>query len=156
LDGAVMDIMAPEGKTPRIWVAAHGPRMLQLTGRYADGWYPVVMGPPEDYAARLQVIRTAALEAGRDPQAITPAFHPLVIVGPTEAEARAMLEASAVRFYGLLFPDEVWQVFDLTHPFGAGFRGYVDLVPERYGREAVERAIAQVPPAMMEQALWGT
>ncbi|MBW2271452.1 MAG: LLM class flavin-dependent oxidoreductase, partial [Deltaproteobacteria bacterium] len=25
---------------PKLWVAGHGPRMLRLTGQYADGWLP--------------------------------------------------------------------------------------------------------------------
>ena len=39
LDRATMDLRAPEGRVPQIWVAGHGPRMLGLTGRYGDGWY---------------------------------------------------------------------------------------------------------------------
>ena len=33
LDGAVLDLQPPPGRTPEIWIAAHGPRMLRLTGR---------------------------------------------------------------------------------------------------------------------------
>jgi phthiodiolone/phenolphthiodiolone dimycocerosates ketoreductase len=106
LRGAVLDLPAPEGRTPEIWVAAHGPRMLRLTGRYGDGWYPFLAISPDDYATRLAAIRAAALEAGRDPEAITPALQALVVVAPTEAEARAMLNAKAVRFFGLLLPAE--------------------------------------------------
>ncbi|MEA2024885.1 MAG: LLM class flavin-dependent oxidoreductase, partial [Actinomycetota bacterium] len=46
LDGAVMDLSPPEPQTPEIWVAAHGPRMLGITGRYGDGWIP--SAPPLD------------------------------------------------------------------------------------------------------------
>ncbi len=60
LRGAVVDLPAPDGRNPEIWVAAHGPRMLRLTGQYGDGWYPVFVASPDDYAARLEVIRAAA------------------------------------------------------------------------------------------------
>jgi phthiodiolone/phenolphthiodiolone dimycocerosates ketoreductase len=130
--------------------------MLRLTGQYGDGWYPVVVASPDDYATRLEVIRAAAREAGRDPDAITPALHPLVVVAPTEAEARAMLDTKPVRFLGLLLPDEVWQLFGLRHPLGEHFRGYIDILPEAYDRQTVEAAIATVPPEMMELTLWGT
>jgi phthiodiolone/phenolphthiodiolone dimycocerosates ketoreductase len=159
LRGAVLDLPAPDGRTPEIWVAAHGPRMLRLTGRYGDGWYPFgpVVASPDDYATRLAVIRAAAREAGRDPDAITPALQALVVVAPTEAEARAMLDATAVRFFGLLLPAEVWRAFGLRHPLGDPFGGTVDLVPEAYDRPTVEAAIAAVPRAMMEgQMSWGT
>ena len=29
-------------KPPCVWIASHAPRMLALTGRYADGWYPTM------------------------------------------------------------------------------------------------------------------
>jgi phthiodiolone/phenolphthiodiolone dimycocerosates ketoreductase len=157
LRGAVLDLSAPDGRTPEIWVAAHGPRMLRLTGRYGDGWYPFVATSPDDYATRLDAIRAAAREAGRDPDAITPALQALVVVAPTEAEARAMLDAKAVRFFGLLLPAEVWRAFGLRHPLGDHFGGFVDLVPESYDRPTVEAAIAAVPREMVEgQMFWGT
>jgi phthiodiolone/phenolphthiodiolone dimycocerosates ketoreductase len=156
LQDAVLDLPVPDGRTPEIWVAAHGPNMLRLTGQYGDGWYPFAVGAPDDYAARLEVIRGAAREAGRDPDAITPALHPLVVVAPTEAEARAMLNTKPIRFWSLLFPDFVWQLFGLRHPLGEGFRGYIDLVSETYDRDTLEAAIATVPPEMMEITFWGT
>src|SRR5881296_1591800 len=30
------------GKAPALWIGAHAPRMLGLTGRYADGWFPTI------------------------------------------------------------------------------------------------------------------
>jgi phthiodiolone/phenolphthiodiolone dimycocerosates ketoreductase len=37
---AVFDLPPYRGKWPEIWIAAHGPRMLRATGRYADAWFP--------------------------------------------------------------------------------------------------------------------
>ncbi len=145
LDNAVLDLQPAAGNTPEIWVAAHGPRMLRLAGQYADGWYPVVVASPEDYAARLAVIHRAAREAGRDPDAITPSFHPIMVVAPTEEEARALLSTKAVRFLGLIFPAEVWHLLGLEHPLGQHFRGYIDIVPQAYDRTMLDDAIAQVP-----------
>jgi alkanesulfonate monooxygenase SsuD/methylene tetrahydromethanopterin reductase-like flavin-dependent oxidoreductase (luciferase family) len=56
-----------------IWVGAHGPRMLRLTGRLADGWLPSVGSsylPFEDVARRHAIIDEAAKRAGRDPSEI--------------------------------------------------------------------------------------
>jgi phthiodiolone/phenolphthiodiolone dimycocerosates ketoreductase len=156
LQNAVLDLQPRDGNTPEIWVAAHGPRMLHLTGQYGDGWYPFAVASPDDYAARLDIIRGAAREAGRDPEAITPAFHPITVVAPTEDEAHAMLGTRAVRFWGLLFPGEVWQLFGLEHPLGRHSRGYIDMLPQTYDRQLLDDAIAQVPPAMVESLLWGT
>jgi phthiodiolone/phenolphthiodiolone dimycocerosates ketoreductase len=158
LDGALMDLEAPKGKTPEVWIAGHGPRMLRLTGLYGDGWYPTMVASPQDYASKLQVVRSSALEAGRDPEEITPALQRFVVVGPTEQETRAMLETKAIRSLGLSAPAELWRRAGAEHPFGEHFRGYVDFVPELYDRKTIEEAIAAVPPELAEEGplMWGT
>ena len=66
LDDAVMDLRPKTGNEPQIWVAAHGPRMLELCGRFGDGWWPALPYTPDSYAEALATIRTAADGAGRD------------------------------------------------------------------------------------------
>jgi hypothetical protein len=54
-----------------IWVGAYKPRMLNLTGRKADGWLPSLPYLQEgDLAAGNRAIDEAAVEAGRDPSEI--------------------------------------------------------------------------------------
>jgi phthiodiolone/phenolphthiodiolone dimycocerosates ketoreductase len=43
LRNALFDLPPYRGKWPEIWIASHGPRLLRLTGRYADAWLPVIM-----------------------------------------------------------------------------------------------------------------
>ena len=40
LRDAVLGLSPYEGRMPQLWLAAHGPRMLRITGRQADGWLP--------------------------------------------------------------------------------------------------------------------
>ena len=158
LDHAPFDLRPPQGRVPDIWIGGTGPRMLRLTGHHGDGWYPVGLMPPHEYATKLAAIHDAARAAGRDPAAITPALQPYLIIAPTEREARAMLETRLVRFYGLLVPAEAWRQVGLAHPFGEAFRGYVDFVPERYTRAELDAAIAAVPPDLAGEVglVWGT
>src|SRR6201985_818415 len=51
LRNAVFELRPYRGKWPEIWIAAHGPRMLRATGRYADAWFPGLLSGPEDYAS---------------------------------------------------------------------------------------------------------
>jgi alkanesulfonate monooxygenase SsuD/methylene tetrahydromethanopterin reductase-like flavin-dependent oxidoreductase (luciferase family)/hemerythrin-like domain-containing protein len=54
-----------------IWLGAYGPRMLQLTGRAADGWLPSLgYISVERLADANAVIDDAAQEAGRSPGAV--------------------------------------------------------------------------------------
>ena len=86
LRDAIFDLPPYKGKWPEIWIAAHGPRMLRATGRYGDAWFPGFAHRPQDYAKRLQIIRTAASDAGRDPMSITPAFWM-----PVDGRVRAVM-----------------------------------------------------------------
>ena len=157
LRDAVLDLAPPPGRTPEVWVAAHQYRMLELTGRYGDGWYPTFPMSPEVYAAKLARVRRAAEAAGRDPDAITPALQAFLVLGRTEEHARRLFESRPLRYASLLMSDEVWQRQGLTHPLGRGFRGMIDIVPQRMTREQVEDALAAVPGEQLAgEAIWGT
>jgi phthiodiolone/phenolphthiodiolone dimycocerosates ketoreductase len=146
-----MDLEPPPGRTPEIWIAAHGPRMLHLTGRYGDGWLPIVgsVTSPEDYRSKLAQIHAAAKDARRDPAAITPALLAYIAVAPTEQRVRALLKSRFLRYFALLIPADRWREVGAEHPFGAQCRGFVDIVPERYDRATLEDAIAAVPPEVI-------
>lgn len=157
LDRAVMDLHAPKGKIPEIWIGARGPRMLRMTGQYGDGWYPSEINSPEEYATKLKIIQSAAQEAGRDPQAITPALFQLIAVAPTEQEARRLLDSKAGRLLALGATSDEWRKVGAEHPFGERFRGAIDWIPEQYNLKTLEEGIAAVPPELLGHGLlWGT
>jgi len=54
-----------------IWIGGTGPKMLDLTGRLANGWIPSYSYvPPEKLPAMQQRIDEAAISVGRDPSTI--------------------------------------------------------------------------------------
>src|SRR5580658_2439554 len=55
LHHARLDTEPFEGRFPRIYIGSYGPRMLELTGRHADGWYPAGVRSPKEYAEKLKV-----------------------------------------------------------------------------------------------------
>jgi phthiodiolone/phenolphthiodiolone dimycocerosates ketoreductase len=138
---------------PRIWIGALGPRMLELTGRYGDGWYPLGMLSPDEYGERLGVIRDAARAAGRNPDEILPAYQPYIVTAPSRAEAEEMLQHRAIRFFGLLVGAEHWRKRGFTHPFGEDFRGSIDFLPETHSRAELDDAIAKVPTELASVGL---
>ncbi len=82
------------GPTPthpiEIWVGALGPRMLQLTGRLADGWIPSsIFIPPEQLAEKNQQIDEAAIAAGRHPSAIRRIYNIFGHITPDSEGGRA-------------------------------------------------------------------
>ena len=157
LEHALMDLRPAPERTPELWIAAHGPRMLELTGRFGDGWFPTMAMSVEAYEQRLTMIHHHARSAGRDPQAIVPGYQMLTVIGRTERAARALLDSRPIRFTALLAPAALWEERGLAHPLGVGHRGYVDFLPERYERAELEAAMRQVDTDLVADLMvWGT
>jgi Luciferase-like monooxygenase len=108
LRNAVFDLPPYRGKWPEIWIAAHGPRMLRATGRYADAWFPAFPHRPQDYGQRLQVVRAAASDAGRDPMSILPAVEFLVVTGASRGAVEEALNSPVLKAPSLTASDEVF------------------------------------------------
>lgn len=157
LDRAVMDLRPRRSNMPQIWVAAHGPRMLRLTGQYGDGWYPTLPMSPGEFESSLAQIRGHAAAAGRDPGAIVPGWQLFAVIGETKEAARGLLDAPAIRFTSLLAPAHVWQRAGKEHPFGPDFRGMIDFIPPDYSRNQLLDAMDQVDPDVLSKVvIWGT
>lgn len=134
LEHARLDTALYNGVPPPIWIGASGPRMLGITGRHADGWWPMGAYTPEDYAAKLGVVREAAERAGRDPMAIVPAITQICLIGDDD-EVAEMLQAPLVKSIVLLLTAEDLRAFGYDHPMGQSWRGVMDFDPVRLSRE---------------------
>jgi phthiodiolone/phenolphthiodiolone dimycocerosates ketoreductase len=155
LHDAVFRLPLWNGRPPRVFVAAHFPRMLRLAGRTADGWLPGDKVSADEYARRLATIRDAAAAAGREKERIVATQTLLVALGPDRATvlARAMRSRVAAAIT-LGVPAAVWRTHGLAHPLGADHRGFLDLVPTRVADADVDRAAATMTPAVLESILW--
>ncbi len=146
LDRAVVG-MGPHtaGVYPPIWIGAHGPRMLEIAGRYADGWLPGLTGGPKVYGERLRSIRASADAAGRDPDAITPGLYGYTVVAATHEECHRILEHPLLAANQLVLPSEAYEPYGARHPFGENFYGIRDYIPTHYGKDEALTAIASIP-----------
>jgi alkanesulfonate monooxygenase SsuD/methylene tetrahydromethanopterin reductase-like flavin-dependent oxidoreductase (luciferase family) len=67
-----------------VWVGAGGPRMLDLTGRLADGWVPSMgWATPDRLPEMHERIDEGAARAGRDPGEIRRAYNISGMIGET-------------------------------------------------------------------------
>ncbi|MCA1832366.1 MAG: LLM class flavin-dependent oxidoreductase [Actinomycetota bacterium] len=144
LNGASMALRPYLKRPPPLWLAAMGPRMLDITGRYADGWLPHSLSP-QRYEAALATIRASATAAGRDPKQVTPGMVLTVLIDSSHEVTHEALESPALRLGALIFDAQTWRDVGGTHPFGEGFRGILDFVPTRMKREDVMEAMEKVP-----------
>ena len=159
LRDAVLGLSPYEGRMPQLWLAAHGPRMLRITGRHADGWLPTNIRP-DAYAEKLAAIRESAEKAGRDPDAIVAVDAGLRDLRARRGDARAHVRRR--RWRGVLFaavdlPAETYERHGSTSPFegGTGFHSFIPTADRP--REEVERIVSHIPGGIVrEHTLAGT
>jgi phthiodiolone/phenolphthiodiolone dimycocerosates ketoreductase len=157
LRNAVFDLPPYRGRWPEIWIAAHGPRMLRATGRYADAWFPALIMRPTDYAAGLEVVRSAASDAGRDPLSIIPANLRYVVTGRSRDEVDEALSSTFAKASALNMPAEVWTRHGARHPLGDDFTGLQDLTPQTLDEQTVLSYTSDVPLSLLQEgAFTGT
>jgi phthiodiolone/phenolphthiodiolone dimycocerosates ketoreductase len=148
LHHARLDTEPYQGRFPQIWIGAAGPRMLDITGRFADGWWPAGAWTPEDYAAKLAVIRAAAERAGRDPLAIVPATIQTCLIGDDD-ELGEILAAPLVKAHVLQISSELLNERGFSHPLGDDWNGYQDINPAVLPRERIVDMLSKVTPEMI-------
>jgi phthiodiolone/phenolphthiodiolone dimycocerosates ketoreductase len=153
LHNAVFDLPPHRGSWPEIWIAAHGPRMLRITGRYADAWFPGFPQRPGDYAERLELVRAAASDAGRDPMAVMPAIWLFVVTGNTRDDVAETLSSDIAKAFALCVSGDVWERHGVSHPLGSGFSGSQDLVPQTLDAQSALNYAATVPDSLLREAL---
>jgi probable F420-dependent oxidoreductase len=71
---------------PPIWVGGKGERLVELAGRYADGWNTAWIWTPDAWAARAAVMDAACERAGRDPASVTRSVGLYALAGEDEAD----------------------------------------------------------------------
>lgn len=88
----------PRSQNLRIVVGGFGPkRTPDLAGRYADE-FNVYSGPIDQMAERIELARSAAEAAGRDPEALLITTAGPIVTGTTEAKYREALGEAAEIF----------------------------------------------------------
>jgi phthiodiolone/phenolphthiodiolone dimycocerosates ketoreductase len=151
LHDAVFDLPPHKGKWPEIWVASHGPRMLKITGRYADAWVPALIAR-SDYAAGLDAVRSAASDARRDPLSIKGAWAGFAVVGRTRDDVDEALSSDAIKSTALLAPADWWERHGVSHPLGlAG--GATDILPQLIDEQTALSYTQQVPQSLLREGL---
>jgi phthiodiolone/phenolphthiodiolone dimycocerosates ketoreductase len=148
LEHARLDTEPYEGRFPPIYIGSIGPRMLELTGKYADGWYPAGVRSPEEYAEKHAIVRAVAERAGRDPDAIVTTYMAPSLIGD-DAEIAEMLEAPLIKSYILQLPATTVRDRGFVHPMGENWKGVHDLDPRLLTREVILDFMQRVTPELL-------
>lgn len=149
LKDAVMSLRpAVEGKPPPIWIAALGPKMLELTAEYGDGWIPTLL-QPKDFGKKLRTIQDFRKKKNIDRE-FTAALWNWCILDEDESVCERLMNTDLAKAFALLLPDSEWKKHGYSHPFGDDFHSLTNYIPMRYNKAQVMDAIAEVPKEILE------
>lgn len=141
---------------PEVWIGAHGPRMLSLTGKYGDGWLPTTLSP-DAYRAAWDRIHESAKEADRDPADITRGLYVNLIIDETTENCLEMMDSLLVRLHCLPMPSSAYERHGYSHPLGDDFGGMTEFVPSRLSRDEALEAAKKVPiEVIKDRYVWGS
>lgn len=135
---------------PKVWVAAHGPRMLRLTGQYGDGWVPAWPMSSASYGQRRAVIAEHADRAGRPmPEC---ALHIALIIGQSREHVADLMERDPLgKLIALLCSADMWAKHGMQHPGGDKCRGLVDLIQHDLNPEELRELAPRIPFELVEE-----
>lgn len=125
--------------------------MLRATGRYADAWFPGFPQSPQDYAKRLDIVRAAASDAGRDPMSIIPAIWLFTVTGCSRDDVDEILDSAVIKSFGLMASDEFFGRHGAQHRLGADFSGAQDLLPQDMDEPTAMSHLAQIPSSLLRE-----
>lgn len=138
---------------PQVWVAGHGPKMLELTGTHGDGWLPAWAMEPVEYEARRLTVSAHAERAGRP--APVSGMYAVVLLAESRDAAAALFEAEPLaKLYALMATAEQWRKHGLAHPSGETCRGLVDLIVHDLDPAALRTLAPRVPFELVEEIVF--
>lgn len=118
--------------------------MLRAAGRHGDAWFPGFAHRPQDYAQRLDVIESAASDAGRS-DVHHPAFWMPVVAALSSDAVDAVLDSTVFKAWALNAAAEFYVHHGAQHPMGAEFAGMQDHVAFTMDEQTIRDTSAQVP-----------
>jgi probable F420-dependent oxidoreductase len=120
----------------QVWVAAYGPRALQLTGEVADGF--ILQLADLDIAEwMIKAVRTAAADAGRDPAALKFCVAAPAYVGDNLAHQREQ-----TRWFGGMVGNHIADIVARYGDSGAVPPALTDYIKGRQGYDYAEHGRA--------------
>jgi phthiodiolone/phenolphthiodiolone dimycocerosates ketoreductase len=155
LRNAILGLEPVGDRPPPIWMATHRPRVLEATGRLADGWLPNILDPA-GYGRALAALRRASVAAGRPEGAVTAGLYAWMVVQEDRDAAERLLDSLLLRLIALTAPAEEFERAGAEHPLASRW-GLLDFVPTELAREEALAAAAAVPGEVLRgYYFWGT
>ncbi len=160
LNNAYLQAGQPDEVRVPIYLAAFGQKMLQLTGKEADGWVPHCH-TPETYRDDLTIVQDAARTAGRSMNDFSPGYYTLASASNNRGVADANVLGPARYFLALIpealkkvdpsahHPGRIWEKMSVPKQQRETIRGIASTIPSE---TALSTVIHGTPEDCVEQA----
>ena len=130
-----------------IYLAAVGPRNIELAGAVADGWLPIFYSPAHEEA--LVTSFDAGIEgAGRSPADVEVVANPPLVAGPDLAACRDEVRPHLALYVGGMGPRGRNFYFNLACRYG--FEGAATTIQDLYLDGRRDEAAAAVPDDLVD------
>lgn len=110
-----------------VWIAAYGPKALQLTGEVADGFI-LQLADPDIAKWTIEAVRNAAADAGRDPLSIK-----ICVAGPAYVTGDVAYGRDQCRWFGGMVGNHVADIVQRYGDSGAVPPALTDYIKGRTG-----------------------
>lgn len=140
LNNAYLQAGQERQPVPPSYLAAFGPRMLQLTGEAADGWIPHCH-TPTTYKEDLDIITASAGQAKRDINKFSPAYYTLASISTNRAEADRNVLGPAKYFLALI-PEALKKIDPSANHPG---RVWEKIPNPKEQRETIRKIATEIP-----------
>ena len=138
----------PLRPNPPIYLAALGPRMIELAGEIADGAL-ITWASPRYLPQAKEALRRGAQKAGRDPDSVDLAGYVRTVVVDDPEEAQPALQRQIAWYFRLPYYKSFFE--------GMGFEKEAQVVSQAMAKGDQDAAAAAVSPEMVAQlAVAGT
>ncbi len=160
LDRARVALPPYGGRPPPLWVAGGGPDVLELAGRFANGWFTYAPGAtrddPELFSRQVEAVRAAARDAKRDPDEIEIGMLAVTACCDDRGALAELPDHPIVRWNTMLAvpSSDVFTEWGFEHPFGPGWSYTASLVPMWFDRAEALDVVRRTPRAAVERALF--
>lgn len=138
---------------PKLWVAAHGPRMLRLAGEYGDGWLPeAIAAPVESYGALCRTVVEHADRAGRAAPESGVCVYTLFGESKQQIHDLFRVHPMAKLLAAHVAPAALWAKAGIASP-AAPARGYVDVIPHDLDPNDLRAIAPRIPMELLEACI---
>jgi len=149
LKNAFLQVRPIQKPNPPIYVAAYGPKMLDLAGELGDGWIPFAH-TPETYTSGLNQLKSNLKKYGRSNEGFSFAYAPNATISDDPDAARRLMTPIAKTGVAIM-PEQFEMLLGRKHP---GFEYSMAGVPDL---NSLAELKASVPEDIaLKTVIWGT